>query len=204
MNGAEFVLVLLLGIGLAAATGFRVFVPLFVAGLAVQADYLAVASGFEWLGQEPVVLSLGVASALEIGAYYVAWLDNALDALELPASIVAGTLISASVFTDMHPFMQWTLALIAGGGIAGTIQASTAVGRLGSSVLTGGLGNSGLATLELVGSASLAGLTLAYPVLIGGLVLVGILSGLGWFGYRSWTGEESKPEPGTVPGRPGD
>jgi ABC-type uncharacterized transport system permease subunit len=48
-----------------------------------------------------------------------------LDLLATPASVVAGMIMTASVVTGLDPMMKWTLALIAGGGIAGTVQALT-------------------------------------------------------------------------------
>ncbi len=39
-----------IGIGLAAACGFRVFVPTLLIGIAARADLLTLADGFQWMG----------------------------------------------------------------------------------------------------------------------------------------------------------
>ncbi len=167
------VLSVAVGLGLAAACGFRVFVPLLALGLAARADVLALAPRFEWLGDDTALLALGVATVLELLAYYVPWLDNLLDTVASPAAVVAGVVVTASVTTGMDPFLRWTLAVIAGGGIAGAVQATTVGGRVVSSLVTGGLGNPVVATMELAGAAIMSLLALVAPVVA--LILVGVL-----------------------------
>ena len=105
-----------LGIGLAAACGFRVFVPLLFVSIAAKAGKLTLVSSFQWMGTDAAMIAFSVATAIEIAAYYIPWLDNLLDTIATPAAVVAGAIISASVFTGMDPFLRWTLAVIAGGG----------------------------------------------------------------------------------------
>src|SRR5882762_9625453 len=121
----ETVLSLLIGIGLSAACGFRVFVPLLVVSIAAHTGHLKLASGFAWMGSDAALIAFAVATALEIAAYYVPWLDNLLDTLATPAAVIAGTLVTASLATEMSPFLKWTLAVIAGGGVAGLVQGTT-------------------------------------------------------------------------------
>src|SRR5437867_4276732 len=124
------------GIGLAAACGFRVFVPLLVVSIASLTGHLHLSAHFQWLGSYPALLAFAVATMLEIGGYFVPWLDHLLDTIATPAAVVAGTIVSASMFTDMSPFLRWTLALIAGGGIAGLVQGSTVATRAISTATT--------------------------------------------------------------------
>lgn len=161
----ELVLSMALGIGLSAACGFRVFVPFLVMSVAALGGYLHLAPGFAWIGTYPALMTFGVATVLEVSAYYIPWIDNLLDTVATPAAIVAGTVATASVITDMSPMMTWTLALIAGGGVAGLVQASTTVVRGLSSVTTGGLGNFLVATGELFGALVTSLLTILFPVL---------------------------------------
>ena len=154
-----------LGVGLSAACGFRVFVPLLASALAARRGWLAPAHGFEWMGSQAALIAFGCATALELAAYYIPWLDNALDTVATPLAVAAGILASASVITDLPPFVKWTLAVIAGGGLAALVQGGTVAVRMKSSVLTGGLGNSVVATLELLASVMLSSLTLFLPAL---------------------------------------
>src|SRR5207237_6409471 len=125
----ETLLSVCLGIGLSAACGFRVFVPLLVMSIAALSGHLTLAHGFEWIGTYPALIAFAVATCLEVGGYYIPWLDNLLDTIASPAAIIAGTIITASLITDVSPFLKWTLAIIAGGGAAGTVQGTTVVAR---------------------------------------------------------------------------
>ena len=125
----ELALSICLGLGLSAACGFRVFVPLLGVSTAALAGHLHLAYGFEWLGTWPAFACFLTATILEIVAYYVPWLDNLLDSVATPAAVVAGTIATASVITDMSPLLQWSLAIIAGGGTAGVIQSATVLVR---------------------------------------------------------------------------
>jgi len=153
------------GIGLSAACGFRIFVPLLIMSLAAWSGHLHLAPGFEWIGSAPATAALGTATVVEILAYYIPWLDHLLDGVATPAAVIAGTLATASLITDFPPFLKWTLAVIAGGGAAGLVQGATAITRIKSSLLTGGLGNAVVATLEMIGSVVTALLALFVPVL---------------------------------------
>lgn len=161
------------GLGLAAACGFRVFVPLLIASLAAHFGHLPLAAGFEWLATVPALLALGTATALEVGAYYVPWLDHALDLVATPAAVVAGMLAAASVVTDLPPLLKWSTVIIGGGGAAGLIQGASVLLRLKSGALTGGLANPLVSTLELAGAGTTALLAILLPLLC--VLLVGVL-----------------------------
>src|ERR1041385_1224119 len=109
----------LIGVGLSAACGFRVFVPLLVVSIASATGQLHLASGFDWMGSTGALIAFATATALEIAGYYVPWVDNILDTVASPAAVIAGTVLTASLVGDISPFLKWTLAVIAGGGVAG-------------------------------------------------------------------------------------
>lgn len=161
-----------LGIGLAAATGFRVFLPMLVVSAAAYAGHLPLAESFAWLGTPQALLMLGVAALVEILAYYIPGVDNLLDTITTPAAFVAGTLVSAAVITDLPPMVKWTTAIIAGGGVAGLTQGATALLRAKSTMFTAGAGNPVIATTELGGSLLLSLLSLAAPLVAVALVIL--------------------------------
>ena len=169
----ELLLSLGVGLGLAAACGFRIFLPLLALAAAARADLLPLADGFEWLTSTPALIAFATATAFEIGAYYVPWLDNLLDTAATPAAVAAGALASASVLTELPPLLQWSVALIGGGTAAGIVSGATSLLRLGSTATTGGLGNPIVATLEGVFAAVTAVLAILMPALA--LVLLGLL-----------------------------
>ncbi|MFA9480170.1 DUF4126 domain-containing protein [Phycisphaerales bacterium AB-hyl4] len=165
-NSHEMLMGLAIGIGLAAACGFRVFVPLLIMSIGVRADYLNVASNMEWVGSTPALLAFATATALEIAAYYVPWVDNALDSITTPTAIVAGTFASASMITGMDPMLQWSVAAIAGGGAAGAVQIATVATRATSTATTAGFGNPVVSTAEAGAATGVALLAIVVPVLV--------------------------------------
>ena len=160
----EALLMVLLGIGLSATCGFRVFIPLFGMGLAAQSGHLTLAPEFAWIGEPAALIAFGAAAGLEIAAYYIPWVDNLLDSIASPAAVVAGVIVSAAVMTDMSPVLKWSLALIAGGGAAATVQGITVVVRGASSASTGGAANPVVSTGEAAVAVAGTSLSILSPV----------------------------------------
>jgi len=184
---------IVLGIGLAAACGFRVFVPLFFISIASMSGQLTLSPGFEWIGTWPALILLGVATALEIGAYYFPWIDNLLDSIASPAAVIAGTVVTAAVVGDMEPALKWAISLIAGGGTAGAVQTITVVARGASTLATGGLGNPGVSTVEAGGSVVTTVLAIFLPYVAFVLVLV-FIGVVGTYSFRKWRRKKSIPD----------
>jgi hypothetical protein len=204
----EWIISACLGVGLAACCGFRVFVPLLVASVATRLHIIGVMPGFEWIGSWSALIGLSAATAVELAAYYIPWLDNVLDTLAAPASIIAGTLLSTSFLHIDNPVLDWGLGLMLGGGSAGLVQAGTSLLRLGSTATTGGLGNPVVATGENIASLGLSVLAVLVP-LFAFVVIVFVLlfivarllrRGRVWFSKAP----RNQPLPPTAPGTPLD
>ncbi len=178
------------GTGLSAACGFRVFVPLLIMSVASHAGHLTLSPGFEWIGTSPALAAFAIATALEIAAYYVPWIDNLLDTVATPAAILAGIIVTASAVSGLSPFLQWTLAVIAGGGVAGMVQMATSVTRGVSTVTTAGFGNPLLATAEAGGAIVLSLLAIVVPVIAGIAVLLVL-----YWGVKKVSGRARKHSP---------
>jgi Domain of unknown function (DUF4126) len=176
-NPVAYLLPVSLGVGLAAAAGFRVFLPLLVMGLAVKTGYLPIAENFQWVGTTPALLMLAVAAVVEIIAYYIPVLDNLLDGIATPTAIGAGVAMSYAVMGDMPPMLKWTLAIMAGGGAAAATQGATTLLRGASTVTTGGLGNHAVATGEIfaAGIMSLLAIVLPTVALVVALIFIVIV-----------------------------
>jgi hypothetical protein len=160
---SDLALSIVLGVALAAATGFRVFLPMLIVSGAAYTGHLHLDNSFAWLGTPSALIMLSVAAVAEVLAYYIPVVDNLLDIVATPAAFVAGTIVSAAVMIDAPPMVKWTAAVIAGGGVAGLTQGLTGILRAHSTVLTGGLGNSVVATAELGSAALISFLALAAP-----------------------------------------
>lgn len=160
----ETLLGLIIGTGLSAACGFRVFVPLLGTSIAAMSGHLHLAQGFEWVGSWPALVAFSVATLLEVAAYFIPWFDHVMDSIAAPAAVVAGTVLTASLVGDVSPFLRWSLAIIAGGAVAGTTQLGTMALRTVSSTFTGGIGNPVVSAGELAGSTVMTLLALFLSV----------------------------------------
>ena len=169
----ETLLAIFVGIGLSAACGFRIFIPLLGLSVAASAGHVELAAGFEWIGSPVAVVAFLVATILEVGAYYVPWLDNLLDSIATPAAIVAGTILTGSMAGEMSPFLKWAIAIIAGGGTAAAVQTASVMIRGASTASTGGAGNPLVSSGELAGATTITFMAIFIPALAA--VLVGVL-----------------------------
>ncbi len=161
----ETIFSILLGIGLAASVGFRVFVPLFALSIASFYGIIPLNENWQWVGSTPAMMALGIATLVEIGAYLIPWLDNLLDTIAVPLAAVAGTAVMLSTMADLDPIITWSLAIIAGGGTATAIKSSTSTARLASTATTGGIANPIISSVESGTSIVLSILAFIAPVL---------------------------------------
>jgi len=160
----ELLLSLCIGVGLSAACGFRVFVPLLIMSIAAKTGHLTLVPAFQWIGSDVALWTFAIATILEIGAYYIPLVHHVLDVIATPVAIIAGIIITASMVSGLDPFLKWTLAVIAGGGAAGLVHGATAVTRGVSTATTGGVANPVFATIELGSSFLTSVLAVIAPV----------------------------------------
>ncbi len=178
----ETILGLCIGIGLSAACGFRVFVPLLVMSIASLLGWFEPMKGFEWLAMPSVCIALAVATVCEVAAYYIPWVDNMLDTVATPAAMIAGTLTTMAVSSgEMSQFASWAAAIVIGGGTAGAVQMSTVAVRGVSTATTGGVANPLVSTGEWIGAFLLSILSLIVPVLVVVLIIVLAIFTVRWF-----------------------
>lgn len=163
---------LMLAISLSAAAGFRVFVPLLVLSGAAVLGHFDLPANLDWAESQPALIVFGIACLLEIGGYYIPWFDHILDIVATPAAILTGTFVTASLVNpDLDPLVQWTLALIAGGGTAGVTKGLMNIFRGGSTAASGGLTNPLFSTFELIAAIILSVLAITIPIATGFLVI---------------------------------
>ncbi|WP_052049848.1 DUF4126 domain-containing protein [Leptolyngbya sp. KIOST-1] len=160
-----------LGLGLGVAAGFRVVVPFWVLSAAALFGHLELVDNLSWLGSSSAFIGLSIALVVEIAAYSVPWLDNAIDTVALPVAAVAGTLLMAIATNQLDPFAQWSVAVVAGGGAAATVKGLNGLTRFVSTATTGGATNLILAGVELVGAIAISIFALVAPIVMFVVVL---------------------------------
>jgi hypothetical protein len=171
---------LALGIGLAAASGLRVFVPLLIAGLVLRFNLWSVPGDIalqnSWLASNTALICFGVATVAEVIAYKLPFLDHFLDVIGAPVAIAAGALLASTFLTGIdEPLVKYGLGIIAGAGAAGAVHAGSAVTRLASTKTTGGLGNPIVSLAELGASLFASIFAFIAPFLILMLLIVFLL-----------------------------
>lgn len=180
----EIITAIAIGIGLSASCGFRVFVPMLIASIAAKMNIFPVTEGFEWLASWPAIISFGTATAAEILAYYIPFVDNLLDTVTTPLAVGGGTVLLTSVLPIDNEFLKWVSGFIFGGGAAATVQGGTVLTRLASTKLTAGTGNAIVATGEHAAAFGTSVLSLFVPLIIAAVVIVLMFYFITKFGKR--------------------
>ena len=171
-------------IGLASASGFRVFLPVFALSLASYFNVIPLNENWAWIGGLPALISFGVAMVFEIFGYYIPFIDNLLDTIATPLAAIAGFVVMASTMVDISPTMTTILAIIAGSGSATAFQGLTTTTRLASSVKTAGLGNPVVSTAETGTAITLSSLAIFLPIVA--VILVVIIFGVIYWIYKKF------------------
>ena len=94
----ESIISILIGIGLAASVGFRIFVPLFALSLASFYNVIPLNESWEWVGSSTAIIILGIALAItSIGS--VGFID---DSNEIYSRVINGLKVySTNNFEDL-------------------------------------------------------------------------------------------------------
>lgn len=174
---SETVISIFLGIGLAASVGFRVFLPLFALSLAAYFGVIPLNESWQWVGSTTVLITLGLATILEVFAYYIPLFDNLLDTIAVPLAAIAGTAVVVSTAANLDPVITWSLAIIAGGGTAAAIKGGAATTRATSTATTAGIANPIVSTIE-TGSATALSMFAIFLPIVAIIIVIGLLLGI--------------------------
>ena len=180
----EIITAVAIGIALSASCGFRVFVPMLVASIAAKIGLFPVNEGFQWLASWPAIISFGTATAVEIFAYYIPFVDNLLDTITTPLAVGGGTLLLTSVLPTDNDFLRWAAGFIFGGGAAAAVQSGSVLTRLASTKLTAGAGNAVVTTGENAAALGTSVLSLIIPLIIAAVVIILVIYFILKFGKK--------------------
>ena len=167
----ETIISICLGVGLAASVGFRVFLPLFALSLASYFDIWQLNESWQWIGSTAALITLGVATLVEVFAYFIPFIDNLLDSIALPLAALAGTAVMLSTVADLSPVVTWSLAIITGGGTAAAVAGTSSATRLTSTATTGGVANPLVSIVETGTSIVMSIVSIFLPILAAVLVI---------------------------------
>lgn len=114
----ETIIAICIGLALSATVGFRIFTPLLITGIFTRVDWITLSEGFNWIGSTPALIAFGTATLFEIAVNYIPAVGSFMKVLATPLAAIAGILLTASFIGDMNPLLEWSIAIIGGGGIA--------------------------------------------------------------------------------------
>lgn len=160
------------GVALAAATGFRAFLPVFALGLAARLGWTAIRPAESWIAGDLALIALGTATVLEFLADKIPVVDHALDTMATFIRPAAAWVVSFGVLTPLGQEWASGLATLLAGGAFG-IHALKAKTRVGSTVTTFGVGNPVLSVFEDIIAFVLTLVGILAPLLA--LVFLGLL-----------------------------
>jgi len=164
---------ILIGIGLSASAGFRVFTPLLITSLATKASWVTLATNFEWIGSTPALIAFSIATVLEICVYHIPFIDSFMKTIATPVAVIAGSILTASFIGELDSFLTWSISIIGGGGVASITQLTTLAARSTSTFVTGGIGNILISIVEGIVSLVMSILTLLLPFVV--IIFVSII-----------------------------
>jgi hypothetical protein len=156
----------MIGIALSATSGFRVFVPFLVLSAANLAGWLELGESFAWIGTYPALVMFAVATLVEILAYFIPWVDNVLNVISVPASLVAGTILTYAVIGSLNPALAWVISIIGGGGASLLTRAVSNIVHAGSAAASGGVANPAVSLVESAGTVALSVLAIVVPIIV--------------------------------------
>ena len=159
---------LFLGTTLAAVAGLRAFLPLFLLGVLERAQLLApfsLGDSFQWLTSDLAILTLGIATVLEMTADKVPAIDSALDSVMTFIRPGAGALSVFAVMSSQDPLLAYVAGFVLAGGATLPVHLGKGILRLGSHVTTAGFGSPALSLAEDAGAAGAITLSVLLPIL---------------------------------------
>ncbi|WGM38157.1 DUF4126 domain-containing protein [Caulobacter sp. NIBR1757] len=173
-----WILPALLGVGLAAATGFRTFLPLLGLGLAAKFQLfgMQLADAMSWLDSTPALIALGLATVIELAADKIPAVDHALSAVGTIIRPIAGAVAAGAAFSNFDPMVAAIAGLIIGAPTALAFHAAQAGTRVVSTSTTLGLANPFISVGEDIAAIFTTLLAMLAPVLIPLLLAVMLLA----------------------------
>lgn len=187
-----WVLPALLGLGLAAASGFRTFLPLLMLSGAAHFELLGIDlnSSFDWVGSTGALVALAIATVVELLADLIPVVDNVLSVVGNVTRPIAAVIAAGAVFASLDPSTAAIAGLIIGAPTALAISGAQTSLRGASTVGTAGVANPVISVLEDIVSFVLSLIAMLLPILVP--VLLGVLV---WGVWRLTTRFRRRPSP---------
>lgn len=160
----DLYLKILIGLGLSAASGFRLFVPFAVLSIfTISGIYNTTSTPYIFSSDLFLVIFI-ILSVSEVLLFYNPWIDNMLDLISTPASIFSGIILTYFVLYDTEIYLRLLISVILGGLVSLNVQLLTVKARSSTSIFSKGNGNQIVSTIENISSIFISILVLKFPL----------------------------------------
>jgi hypothetical protein len=183
-----WILAALVGLGLAAATGFKTFLPLLMLSAAARFDLFGIGLNekLAWLASTPALVALALAAVIEFAADKIPVVDHALAVVGTVARPAAGALAAAAVFQGLDPGLAALAGIVIGAPTAFAFNAVQGTARVASTATTGGIANPALSVVDEVTAFLTAAVAVMAPVLVP--LVLAVLLFVAWKVWRTVRG----------------
>jgi len=160
----DLYLKILIGLGLSAASGFRLFVPFAILSIfSISGIYNTTSTPYIFSSDLFLVIFI-ILSVSEVVLFYNPWIDNMLDLISTPASIFSGIILTYFVLYDTEIYLRLLISVILGGLVSLNVQLLTVKARSSTSIFSKGNGNQIVSTIENISSIFISILVLKFPL----------------------------------------
>ncbi|UYP19819.1 DUF4126 domain-containing protein [Rhodococcus sp. Z13] len=176
-----WILAAFLGLGLAAATGLRTFLPLLLLAAAVHFELFGIVlnESMQWLGSTGALVALTVATVAELVADMIPLVDNALSMIGTVTRPVAGAIAAWAAFASLDPAMAALAGIVIGAPTALAVSTAQTGTRMATTAGTAGFGNPVVSIVESAVSFVTSLIALIVPLLVLPLLVL-----FGWLGFK--------------------
>ncbi|NLU62489.1 DUF4126 domain-containing protein [Rhodococcus sp. HNM0563] len=178
-----WLLAVLLGLGLAAATGLRTFLPLLMLSAAVHFELFGIVVGdsMSWVGSTAALTALTIATVTEVLADLIPFVDNALSLAGTVTRPIAGALVAWAALSNLDPAWAAIAGIVVGAPTALAVSTAQTGTRAVSTATTAGVGNPVLSVIDSVASFVTSLISLVLPLLVIPLLIL-----FGWLGFKGY------------------
>jgi Domain of unknown function (DUF4126) len=138
-----------LAIVLAACSGLRAILPIFLTGLAARTGLISIGTTFHFITTDRALLIFGLATLLEFIGDKIPAVDHALDVVHTILRPMSGSMLAAAALSTVtEPLHAVVIGFVIGAPTALVPHAVKSTARVASTIMTGGLANPVLSFIE--------------------------------------------------------
>lgn len=165
MDGMDVIQILGTTLGLGMAAGIRLYATVLALGLALRFNWLTLPEpmrALELLAHPAVLITAGIAYAMEFVGDKIPWVDSAWDALHTFIRPIGAAALAFTAFGTLDPVIRTVLVVLCG-GVALSSHTTKAATRLAVNTSPEPFSNWGLSLLGDMAAPAMVWLAMEHP-----------------------------------------